>query len=255
MEKKLLDLLIILVLFSFFALISLFFNLKPLTGAVLYILIPSIYLMFRERKNYKKIFIAVFLIGGIFGFVFDFIETFNKAWIVDRLVFPWKVFGILPVDDIIGFLLMTLFIIVFYEHFLDDEKNKKISPYLIFALAPSLLITFAMVVVFLIEPGFLQMPYAYFYGGLIAISFPIIYTFSRPHLLSKFLKIAAFFFIIWFVSEIVAIKTGGWYFPGNYIGNVSVFGVSFPFEELFFWMMFYAASIAAYYEKMVDDER
>lgn len=211
--------------------------------------------MIREGKNYKKIAIAVLLIGGIFGFIFDFIETFNKAWIVDRLVFPWKVFGVLPIDDIVGFLLMTLFVVVFYEHFLDDEKNKRISPSLIFALAPSLLVTFAVVIVFLIKPNILQMPYAYFYGGLIAISFPVLYIFFRPHLLSKFLKIAAFFFIIWFVAEIVAIKTGGWYFPGNYIGNVSVFGVSFPFEELFFWMMFYAASISAYYEKMIDDER
>lgn len=253
MHKKVIDFIVVLVLFLTLAYVSLVLELKPLTGAFLYLFIPSAYLAIRQRKNYKKLLIATVLLGGIFGSVFDFIETLNKAWIVNRLVFTWKIFGILPIDDVIGFFLMTLFIIVFYEHFLDDEKNKKISPYLMFGLAPAVILALFTIVAYLTDPKLLVLPYAYLVGGSIFIIFPIIYSFLRPQLLSKFLKTAAFFFVIWFVSEFVAIETGGWYFPGNYIGKVSVLGVSFPFEELFFWMLLYSASVVAMYERVIDD--
>ena len=252
---KQLDLLVTFSLFIITAFVSFKLNLKPLTGSFLYLLIPSIYLSLRERKNYKKIFWAVLLLGGVLGFIFDFIETFNKAWITSRLVLPWKIFGVLSVDDFIGFLLMTLLIVIFYEHFIDDEKDRRISPHLIPTLIPSLLIALSIIIFFPLRPDIFNVPYAYLYGGIAVIAFPIFYCIRRPELISKFLKVAASFFMIWFVAEIVVLKTGGWYFAGEYIGTVHVFGVTFPFEELFFWMMFYAASMVAYYERVIDDER
>lgn len=252
---KQLDLLVTFSLFIISAFVSFKLNLKPLTGSFLYLLIPSIYLSLRERKNYKKIFWAVLLLGGVLGFVFDFIEVFNKAWITNRLVLPWKIFGALPVDDLIGFLLMTLLIVVFYEHFIDDEKDRRISPHLIPTLIPSLLIALSVIILFPLRPDIFNIPYAYLYGGIAVIAFPVFYCIRRPKLISKFLKVAASFFVVWFIAEIVVLKTGGWYFAGEYIGTVHVFGVTFPFEELFFWMMFYAASMVAYYERVIDDER
>jgi len=255
MKKKKIDLLILLLLLGGGFGFTLVFNLKPLTGSILFLLIPSLYLAWRERKNFLKIFWAVFIFGGLFGFIFDFIQTFNKAWVVERLVMPWKILGIMPVDDLLGFLLMTLFIVVFYEHFLDDEKNRKISKNLIWSLVPALFAIGVIVILFLINPNFLRISYAYLVGGITAIIFPIFLSFYKPRLIPKFLKIGGFFFFVWFVAEIVALKTGGWIFPGEYLINVEVFGVSFPFEELFFWTLFYAAWVVSFYEFFVDDMR
>jgi len=259
MEKtktnKKIDLAVSFLLFGAAAIVSLIFNLKPLVEGTLCCLIPSIYLILRERKNFLKIFWAVIIFGVIFGTIFDFIETFNKAWVVTRLVFPWKIFGVLPVDDILGFMLMTLFIIVFYEHFLDDEKNPKISNNLKWALIPSLLILAFVLIVYLINPNLLEISYVYLLGGTLAIIFPIAMSLYKSRFLGKFLKLSAFFFIIWFILELVALKTEGWIFPGEYIGRVEIFGLAFPLEELFFWMMFYAATIVSYYEFFIDDKK
>ncbi|MDA2936626.1 hypothetical protein MYX06_05415 [Patescibacteria group bacterium AH-259-L05] len=150
--NKKVDLAVIFLFIGIFAIVSLIFNLKPLVGGTLYFLISSIYLILRERKNFLKIFWAVIIFGVIFGIIFDFIETFNKAWVVTRLVFPWKILGVLPIDDIFGFMLMTLFIIVFYEHFLDDEKNSRISNNLKWALIPSLSVLIFTLIIYLINP-------------------------------------------------------------------------------------------------------
>ncbi len=252
--NKRFDLFITFLLFGIATTLWLFFNLKPLTGGALSVLLPSIYLMAREKKNTLKIFLAVVIFGGLYGFVFDFIQTFNKAWLVERLVIPWKILGVLPVDDIIGFFLMTLFIVVFYEHFIDDEKNRRISKNLVWALIPSILATIAVVLMFLyVDKKFLTIPYVYLVGGIAAMIAPIVLSFYKPKLLPKFLLMSAFFFVIFFVAELVTLKTGGWVFLGEYIGKVTVFGLSFPFEELLFWMMIYAATVVSYYELFVDD--
>ena len=252
-NKKKLDLLLTFVIFVGWSIVSLVFRFGPLLGGGLSVLLPSIYLMRRENKNNKKIFWAVLLLGGLWGFVFDFIATLNGAWFVSNLLFPWRVFGVLPVDDIIGFLLMTLFMVVFYEHFIDDEKNKKISKNLIFSLIPPILAGFAvMLFIFLNRSGKI-ISFMYFYGGLAMVLPLVVITLYKPKLFRKFLYMSAAFFFIWFVAEVVALKTGGWFFFGQYVGMVSVFGVRFPFEELFFWMMLYASTTTAYYELFIDD--
>jgi hypothetical protein len=254
--NKKFDLLIVLLLLGITAGISLIFNLKPAIGGVLYTLIPSLYLILRKKKNFWKIFWAVIVLGVIFGFVFDFIVTLNDGWIVPRLVFPFRLFGFYPVfDDILGFMLMTLFIVVFYEHFLDDEKNKRISRNLKWLLVASLAGLVFMFIIYFINPGLLKLPYIYLITGLAAIIFPLLFSLNRPRFLNKVLRVSAFFFAVWFIAELVALKTGGWIFPGKYIGMVEVFGLRFPFEELFFWMLWYAATVVSYYECFIDDKK
>lgn len=255
-ENKKFDLLVVFIILAVAVLVSLFCNLKPIIVFLLYLLTPSIYLILREKKNFKKIFWAVIIFGVIFGLGFDFIVTFNEGWIVTRLIFPAKIFGFYPIiDDILGFMLMTLFMVVFYEHFLDDEKNRRISRNLKLALIVSLIVLVFIFVIYLINPALLKIPYVYLVCGLVAIAFPIVINLHRPRFLGKFFKLAAFFFVVWFVLELVCLKNSGWIFPGQYIGTVEIFGLKFPFEELFFWMMWYAAAVASYYEVIVDDQK
>ena len=254
--NKKIDLAVVAFLIIVGSLIALFLSLKPLTGGIVGFLPAVLYLFLRERKNLKKISWAVIIFGVIFGFIFDFIATLNDAWIVTQVVFPWRLFGFYPlIDDIIGFILMTLIIITFYEHFLDDEKDSKVSKNLLFALVPTSIVLVVILVLYTINPFLLEIPYIYLVTGFLAIIFPIFAVLCKPALLGKLLKTAAFFFFVWFIAELVALKTGGWIFPGQYIGKVEIFGLMFPFEELFFWMLFYASTIVAYYEFFIDDKQ
>lgn len=234
---------------------AILFKLKPLGGAFLYLFLPSLYLILREKKNFWKIFWGVIIFGLFVGFAFDLIQTYNAAWIVTSLVFPWKFFGVLALDNLIGWALMTLFILVFYEHFLDDENNKKIAKNLKWAILVFLLGLLVCAGLYLIFPTLIKLPYAYLIGGIIAIIFPLGFVAYKPKFLNKFLKLAAFFFFIWFIAELACLKYGGWIFPGQYIGTVNFLGFVFPFEELFFWMMCYAAAVVSYYEFFIDDKK
>jgi len=235
--------------------ISILFKLKPLSGALVYLLLPSLYLIFREKKNFWKIFWGVVIFGFVVGFAFDFIQTFNRSWIVTGLVFPWKFFGVLPFDDLLDWGIAALFIFTFYEHFLDDEKNTKISKNLKWAIlvfSAGLLVCIGLYLAF---PRAITLSYAYLIGGIVAIIFPLIFSARKKNFLEKALKLTAFFFFVWLFAELVCLKYGGWIFPGQYIGTVSLFGLTFPFEELFFWMMCYSATTVAYYEFFIDDKK
>ncbi|MEW6610580.1 MAG: hypothetical protein AB1352_03075 [Patescibacteria group bacterium] len=228
----------------------------PLVGGFLCLFIPSLYLIVRERKNLAKIGWAVILFGAVFGFIFDFIVTFNRGWIVSRLVFNYRLFGFYPlIDDVVGFMLMTLFVVVFYEHFLDDEKRPVVSKDIMYGFIPSCIVLVLLLVVYKINPEWLQISNVYLVTGTAAIMFPLIVGWKNARLRYKMLAVAAFFFCVWFIIELVAVAQNDWIFPGEYIGIVSIGRLTFPFEELFFWMMCYAATVVAYYEYLIDDRR
>lgn len=254
MKGRHLDFLVVTLSFVVLTSAAFIFNLKPLIASFIILVIPSAYLMLREPKPVAKILWPVFLFGGLLGFVFDLAETFNRAWVMERLVFPQKVLGVVPVDDILGFLFMVLFIVVFYRHFLDRESGNKLSANLGWGIGASLLAFAGSIgIFFAVEPDMLRIPYAYLAGGILAVAFPAFVVIRNPRLVPKLLRLAAFFFFVWFAAEVIALKTGGWSFPGEYVAMVPFFGVSIPFEEVLFWMLLYAPAVAAYYEFFIDD--
>lgn len=256
MSRKKFDFAVICILIILGATATFIFHLKALVGAFLGLLPPSLYLILRERKNLLKIFLAVIVFGTIFGFLLEFMAEINLAWVVPRAVFNWRLFGFFPVLDIIlGYMLMTLLIVVFYEHFLDDERNKRISKNFLWALVPSSIVSTIILLIYLINPDLLRVPYFYLITGTLAVIFPLTMSLHKPKFLRKFLEVAAFFFGVWFLSELVGLKVSGWIFEGQYIGHVTVLGATFPFEELFFWMMCYAATVVSYYEFFIDDQQ
>lgn len=96
---------------------------RPLTSAVFFFIIPTIYLILRKKKPLKRIFFGSFLIGTGFGLIFNVIASANRAWdeLSSQLIFSYRIFGFWPTDEPIWFFLWALFIIVFYEHFYDKE--------------------------------------------------------------------------------------------------------------------------------------
>jgi len=215
--------------------------------------LPVIYLGLRQKKNWKKIIVATLIFGGLFGFIFEFVAEFNLAYSVISVVSPFKLFGVLPIDNIIGHMLMTMFTIVFYEHFIDREINKRISKNFLLALLPALCTITYIILAFYFHPSILKLGHPYFFMGLAAIVPTILLGIFQPKYIKNMAQTAIFFFCSYFMIEIFAVKLNYWIYPGdNYIGWVTVFNTSFPFEELFFWMIFYAATLVAYYEIFID---
>lgn len=228
---------------------------KSLFVGIVFTVLPTLYLGFRKKKNWKKIFAAVFMFGIIFGFAFSFIAEYTLSWKVISTISPFKLFGFNTFDTTLGIALMTLLTMTFYEHFVEKRISGKVPKKFWVALIPSLFVIILLIGIYLINPEFLQTKYPYFYMGIIAI-LPVLYlSIKNPKLISKMATTSIYFFILYFVIEVFAVKYNYWIYPGNnYIGWVNIFNINFPFEELFFWMLFYAASIVSYYEILIDDE-
>ena len=247
------DLLIVSVLISTGPIFTLLFNLPPLIGGFFLTVPASLYMMLTKPKHLFKILIAVLILGLVFGAVFDFFATLGKAWDVTRLVIPIRILGVEPIDNILGYGLMTLLIVSFYEHFIHHDRNNKISKNLRLAIVPPVL---ALLAIFFLYPvsqlGFYT-KYTYLFGGLAALIFPVYICIKKPSHIIKYVEVGVFFSFVWFFSEIAALKTNGWVFLGEYIGQVNAFGVVFPLEEFIFWMLLYAGALVAYYEFYIEE--
>lgn len=256
--RLLIDLVVVLGIILISIPIIIYFKVNFLTSTILFFVIPSIYLFIRKPKSIKRIFLASFLFGILFGFIFDFLAEINDAWSwspIKGLVFPDKILGIVSIDVMIWFFFWVFLIVVFYEHFIERDRSDKISPNFKYAFYPGIIVFVLVLMVFFINPEILKVDYAYLFLGLFALIPFIILVFRKPALLGKFVKVSAFFFFLYLVFEITSLKLGQWNFPGQYIGTVQLFGVIFPFEEFFFWILMSSTIVLAYYELFVDDEK
>jgi hypothetical protein len=228
---------------------------KALFAGGVFTLLPVAYLGYRKKKNWKKIIVSTLVFGALFGFGFEFMMEYNKAYAVISSAFPFKILGILPLDNVLGHMMMTCLTVTFYEHFIDREIHHHISRHLKYAVLPAAAVISMFIIFYFIHPNVLAMKYPYLYAGLAAILPPIYLAYRKPKFIKNMAETAIYFFFLYFVIEIIAVNFDYWIYPGNnYVGWVTFLNITFPFEELFFWMMFYAATLVSYYELFVDTE-
>lgn len=227
---------------------------KPLVVQVLLIIFPVIYLLSKKRENLKETLLSTLLIGAGIGYLIDFMGEYTKMWTVKDFIFPIKILGVEPLDNLIWWTMMTFYTIIFYEHFFDYEKYHHISKHfkiLSFGVIIGIVIQTS---IFFFLPAWFNISYPYLIIGLLAIMLPIVVCFIKPRLLSKMVMTGLYFFVLYFIYELFAMTNAYWVYPRtDYIGQVTFMGLMFPFEEFFFWMMLYAPSIIAAHEVFVDD--
>ena len=182
----------------------------------------------------------------------------DGSWIIPHTIFPFKFFGVATVEVYIYGFFWGLLAVLFYEHFFDRGKWKdKISKnirYLIYLFA---LLIISVIILFFLNKNLLHVPYFYLWVNLIFVIPPlIIFLYFFPNLIRRYVITAVYFFFFLILYEFIALETGQWIFPGqNFIGFVEIFKYRFPFEELFFWMVFATPSFLAYYEFFADDKK
>jgi hypothetical protein len=182
------------------------------------------------------------------------------GWVV-----PYSVFGTLriahlvTIDIILWSLCYVYFVVMFYEVFIDTKKRlQKTSPHLkILALLGSgTLAIFSFI--YLLQPEALFIQYFYLKFGVVLGLLPIIFVLFRfPKLYAKFAKVGLYFFVLSFIQELTALKYNHWNFPDSsqFIGSVRFLQFTFPFEELFFWIILGSFAMLAYFEFFDDDRK
>jgi len=259
-RNHLIDLLVLLILLAagvgFSFMIESTSKLSAPLISIAAITIPSVfYLGLRSKKNWSKIFNATFLFGFIFGFIFTFFAEVAGAWKVLSVLVPGKIFGLVAIDSTLSLILITVLTLVFYEHFVDDEKDPRMSKWFPYAVLPGTMILVGIIVMFFVDITFFDLPYAYLVLGLLGSLPPILIGIYKPSVLKKMLITGSYFagtfLLIAMISSILEWRT----FPGQYVGGILVAGSNIPFEEVIFFVLFYASSLVSYYEIFVDDGR
>jgi len=243
----------------FAALISLVFKTNFLASTLLFFGLPALYLSFKAKKAVKKAILFTLILLPL-GVVFDFLGVTDHSWYVPRTVFPIRLLGTVPIEDVLWGMLLVYETILFYEYFLDKGKNNPLQKRSLGFIALSLVSFVIFLVLFCFSPRlfiFSSFNYFYFKAGTIILLVPTIVFFSFfPKLIFKFVITGVYFFALGFIFELTGLKLNQWTFPGkNFVGWVEILGYRFPFEEFFFWFVLFAAALLSYYEFFADDRK
>lgn len=263
-RKKRFDLLVVVLLNIFGFLYAIWarnFYIGRVLFSVAAISLPAIiYMAYRKPKDWRKIILFTLVFGLLFdGLILEFFAEVTKAWnaaVIPSL--PYKFLGVVPLDTLIGEAIISpLYGAVFYDHFLNRDRTKKIPRRFLLTVLIGLYAFLALLLTYFLNISFLKsLPYPYFCVGILAVIPTVIMAYTHPEVYKKMVTMSIYAFFLFLSFEIVGVSFKWWVFEGGqYIGWVHLLGIKFPFEEIIFWMIFYPAALIAFYEFSVDDEK
>jgi Mn2+/Fe2+ NRAMP family transporter len=96
----------------------------------------------------------------------------------------------------------------------------------------------------------------YFTTAIIILIIPSIIIFSKDFkLLKKVFLPTIFFAMIFFIYELVSLKIGSWWWPGEYLLPIKIFGKIFPLDDVIIWYFLSTITLIGGYEFFADDEK
>lgn len=260
MNKKIIlkkiDILFLAILPVAAALIALTFRTNYLVTTLLFFGPGSIWFSYRTPNLILRTSLFSVLLALMGTVVLDYILVNDHAW-WSPTIFPSRLFGLLPYEDLIWGILQAYFVIILYEHFLDKGKHQLVGSnfkYFIYFFVGLLSLFFLALS---LKPTLLKIPYAYFWIGITFFLLPSIVFLARfPKIILKFIKLGSYFLLLHIVFEFTALELGNWTFPGsNYISVVSIAGFSIPIEEIVVWWALFIIAILSWYEFFDDDQK
>lgn len=239
----------------FAAIMSFVLNVNFFTSIFLFFGFPILYLAVKNKKSFKKalLFSASSLILAV---SFDYVFEITQSWVFPSSIMEYRFLGQVPVEVIFWFFLWFVFVVMYYEYFLENgEKDVLCKPKLkyLYAFFVSLVIIFFAI--YFVNKEWLVIKYFYLKSGVALGLFPVsLVLFKFPKLLIKFAKTGVYFFYLSLVYEFTALSLNHWSFPGKeVVGMVSVGKMVFPVEELIFFIMLGSLAILSFYEFFDDD--
>lgn len=237
--------------------ISIILKANFLLSTLLFFGIPDIYLSVRNTQAIKKSLVFSILVGGVGSLVIDYFATTNGSWFIPDSIFSFRIFDIVPIDDLVWGFLLVFNIIMFYEHLLDKGKHNVKDTKLKYLVVLVIFTLLAFFSIYAFKPSLFEIDYFYIKAGIIIVFLPTISFLSIfPKLISKYVKTGAYFFAQGIIFELTALHLNQWEFNSSeYIGWIELNSLRFPIEELIFWMILFAICMLSYYEFFYDDRK
>ena len=176
--------------------------------SIIIVLVPPALVNFLWlKKSKKKILIFSIVSTILFAFAAELSSRLANSWDVQS--FLPRLFGILPLENILFAFLNIFWVLSFYEYFVDRDNSSKISKkfkYLVLFFS-----LFSLIIFVLFFNG-INLSMNYYFLAIITLLIPSIILFSKKFsLLKKVVLPVLFFAIIFFIYELVALKIGNWW--------------------------------------------
>lgn len=219
--------------------------------------LPALWLSFRTPKMVARTALFSGLLVVPFAVVLNHVGIVTGTWFVPESVASLRLLGTVPVEDLVGCFLLVYGSVICYEHFLDKGRHRLVDRKLKYLVWPLVALFTVFLVVAATREDLLNIPYAYAWMGLIFCLLPVVATARYfPRLLSKYIKVGAYFGLLLAVFEFNGLTLTHWVFPGAAtLGWVPYFGFRVPFEEVAFFIVLSVIAILSYYEFFDDDLR
>lgn len=255
-EKLTLILLLLVPIFS--AIISMTFQVSALWSVILFFMLPSLILSVVAYKYILRSIIFSIVASLPVIIVIDYVAQNSAQWLIPHSILSFRLFGIVTLEVALWALFNFYFVIMFYEYFLDKYHNSRLigSNFKYLAIIVISLISVFSVILF-VRPELLIIPYFYLLFGLICILVPtIVEFFRRPEFAMRFLKVAGYFFYLTLFYEVAALKLDWWRFPSKqFVGWITFANITFPIEELVFWILLFALAILTAFDAFDSDRK
>ncbi len=226
--------------------------LKPIyfISLIIIIGIPTTLNFILLKHSKLKIILFSFLATLLFAPAIELMCRLANVWDV-QTIFP-RILEILPIENMIFAFFNFVWVLSFYEYFIDKNTKDKISNKLKYVVIMfSLLFVFTLVL-FFYNSNIITLNY--YEMAIIFLIIPaIILTFVEPKIIKKTVVPILFFSIIFFVYEFIAIQIGNWWWPAEYLLPINLFGHVFPIDDIIFWYILSTMTLILGYEFFVDD--
>ncbi len=239
---------------------SLYWRADLWLSLILFYLVPSVYLSILNPRAIKRSAVFSLFFGVPISVIVDYLAHLTGSWSMNHSSswLGYQIFNFTSVEQILWAALFAYLVVMFYKYFFDNElEGKSLSSGMRWLIVGTALAAGLFFFTLGINPELLNISYFYLKSGLILTLWPIILVLMfLPWLSGKLLKAAAYFAIFNLIYELTALRLNQWSFPGQqFIGQVTLLGQTFPFEELFFFILLGSMALLCYYEVFDDDRR
>lgn len=249
------DLIALISLPAIVAIFAVVFKLNYFITTLLFFGLPGLYLSLKDKTKIKRnfIFSTFFTVPAIYV---DYMAERALSWAEPSSIANFRVGGVVPVETILWFFLLSYLIIAFYEHFFDHTTHKTVGRHMKILFALATLGTAGFIVPLLMNKQHPIISFFYLKLGLVLGLIPLsIFLIKFPRFITALLKTAPYFLALSILNEFVGLHNGHWFFPGHqFIGWIGVGAYRIPYEELIFWMILFSSIVIAYFE-VFDDNR
>ncbi len=211
---------------------------------------PAIINFLWLKESRKKVLIFSLAATLLFAPPVELMARLLNVWDVQS-IFP-RPFGLIPLENMLFAFLNFFWVLSFYEYFINHDSAAKINKRFRYLIL--LYILFSSSVFSLYSYNHSLVGAQYYVIALIVLVLPGILIFANNRkLLKKTIWPTLFFAVILFVYELVSLKIGSWFWPGQYLLSFKIFGAVFPLDDVIIWYFLSTPVLIGGYEYFADD--